>query len=226
MRNELSEYMTAFEMMDDLSLDTVVTNLQQSHPLSSSNQFYVLFELSANDAQHMEKRLTELLESLMADEIVTDGTYSSDDNSQRFLKLKSYRERIVEGLLRDGYTYKYDISLPLNVFYEVVNVMRDRLKDTKCLRVCGYGHIGDCNLHLNVTSKQYEPQIKSLIEPFLYEYIAEHKGSISAEHGLGLKKCNYIHFSKQTKAIELMKQIKDLLDPNKVLNPGKLLPNS
>ena len=224
-RRELNEYLTTFEMMDDLSMDTVVTNLQLSHPLSKPNQFYILFELSANDPQHMEKRMTEILEQLMENGTVTDGTFCSDDNSQHFLKLKSYRERIAEGLLKDGYSYKYDISLPLNVFYEVVNVMRERLKDTPCVRVCGYGHIGDCNMHLNVTSRQFEPEIKLMIEPFLYEYIAQHRGSISAEHGLGMNKNNYIHYSKPMEAIELMKRIKLLIDPNKILNPGKTLPN-
>jgi FAD/FMN-containing dehydrogenase len=143
-RSQLSEYLTCFEMMDDLSMDAVVTNLEQSHPLSSRSDFYVLFELSANDSEHMESRLSQVIEELMKEELISDGTYASDDNHHRFLKLKSYRERIAEGLLRDGYTYKYDISLPLSVFYEIVEVMRERLKSTNCLRVCGYGHIGDC----------------------------------------------------------------------------------
>lgn len=224
-RCELSEYLAAFEMMDSVALDAVLTNLNQSHPLNSREQFYVLIELSANDANHMENRLSQTLEKLMSDNIVTDGTFSSDVNLQKFLKLKSYRERIAEGLLKDGYCYKYDVSLPLNVYYELVQVMRERLKDTKCVRICGYGHLGDSNLHFNVTSKQFDKQIIDLIEPFLYEYICEHRGSISAEHGLGLKKNSHIHYSKKCEAIILMKQIKNLFDPKHLLNPGKVLPN-
>ena len=224
-RLELSEYLTTFEMMDDISLDAVVSNLKQTHPLTSSDKFYVLFELSANDSEHMEKRLSKVLEQLMSEQLVSDGTYSTDENLQKFQKLKSYRERIAEALLEDGYTYKYDISLPLNVFYEIVEVMRKRLSNLNCKRICGYGHIGDSNLHLNFTSKKFDQQIKDSIEPFLYEYIAEHNGSISAEHGLGLKKRNYIHFSKKAEAVALMKEIKKLFDPKSILNPGKVLPN-
>ena len=211
-------------MMDDLSLDAVVTNLEQTHPLTTSDNFYVLFELSANDCEHMEKRMTQVLEELMSKQLITDGTYTSDENLQKFQKLQSYRERIAEGLLKDGYSYKYDISLPLNVFYQIVEVMRQRLKDLNCTRVCGYGHIGDSNLHLNMTSKVFDQKIKDSIEPFLYQYIAKHNGSISAEHGLGLKKRQYIHFSKKSEAIVLMKEIKRLFDPKSILNPGKVLP--
>ncbi|CAG2104604.1 unnamed protein product [Medioppia subpectinata] len=224
-RRQLSEYLTSFEMMDAASLDAVVTNLEQSHPLGSHNEFYAMIELSANDKDHMESRLSQVIEELMSEQLISDGTYANDDNHNRFLKLKSYRERIAEGLLRDGYSYKYDISLPLNVFYEIVEVMRERLKDTDCLKVVGYGHIGDCNLHLNITSKAFDKRIKTTIEPFLYEYVAKHKGSISAEHGLGLMKNSYLKYSKPVEAIALMKQIKKLFDPKNTLNPNKVLPN-
>jgi len=103
--------------------------------------------------------------------------------------------------------------------------MRERLKGTNCIRICGYGHLGDSNLHFNVTSKEFDKQIVDLIEPFLYEYVSKNNGSISAEHGLGLKKRNHIHFSKKHEAIVLMKEIKKLFDPNCILNPGKVLPN-
>ncbi|XP_054156823.1 D-2-hydroxyglutarate dehydrogenase, mitochondrial-like [Oppia nitens] len=224
-RCDLTEYLTTFEMMDDIAMDAVVTNLKQTHPLNgNSSPFYVMFKLAANDCEHMEKRLAQVIEQLMDKQLISDGTYVSDDNLQRFQKLKSYRERIAEGLLVDGYSYKYDISLPLNVFYEIVNVMKDRLKTTKCLRVCGYGHIGDSNLHLNMTSKVFDTDIKSQIEPFLYEYIAKHKGSISAEHGLGLMKNRYLSYSKPAEAISMMKDIKRLIDPKNILNPNKMLP--
>lgn len=65
----------------------------------------------------------------------------------------------------------------------------------------------------------------NLIEPAVYEWTSKVNGSISAEHGLGFKKRNYIHFSKSSGAITLMKQMKNLLDPNGILNPYKVLPD-
>ena len=80
------------------------------------------------------------------------------------------------------------------------------------------------NLHFNVTSSEYNPELKALIEPFIYEYVSQCSGSISAEHGLGFAKNNYIHFSKKEPTIGLMKQIKSLMDPGGILNPYKTLP--
>lgn len=63
------------------------------------------------------------------------------------------------------------------------------------------------------------------IEPFVYEWTASHKGSISAEHGLGVMKAPYLHYSKSPESIALMKQVKNLFDPNGIMNPYKFLPN-
>lgn len=85
--------------------------------------------------------------------------------------------------------------------------------------------IGDGNLHLNMTSKEYEPAIVEMIEPFVYEWVSLHGGSISAEHGIGLKKRNYIGYSKSPTAIHWMRQLKHLFDPNNILNPYKVFPD-
>ena len=80
------------------------------------------------------------------------------------------------------------------------------------------------NLHFNVTSPEYSAEIASLLEPYMWEWIARYKGSISAEHGLGFMKANHIHYSKSKSAVDLMTQIKHLMDPNAILNPYKTLP--
>ncbi len=79
--------------------------------------------------------------------------------------------------------------------------------------VVGYGHMGDSNLHLNISSRRYDERVEKILEPFVYEWIAARQGSISAEHGLGLAKKNYIGYSRSDTMIGLMKQIKSLYDP-------------
>ena len=81
------------------------------------------------------------------------------------------------------------------------------------------------NLHLNLTSSEYNQHTMDLIEPFIYDWVAQHKGSISAEHGLGFKKRDFIYHSKSQSAVSLMKQIKQLIDPKGIMNPYKLLPS-
>ncbi|KNE88063.1 hypothetical protein PSTG_18542 [Puccinia striiformis f. sp. tritici PST-78] len=90
--------------------------------------------------------------------------------------------------------------------------------------VVGFGHIGDGNLHLNVIAKKWDPKIEEVLEPWIYEKIASHNGSISAEHGLGLMKSPYLQYSQSNTNIQVMKSIKLLFDPLNILNPNKFLP--
>lgn len=85
-------------------------------------------------------------------------------------------------------------------------------------------YVGDGNLHLNISLKEYDSEIMKKIEPFVYEYTSKLRGSVSAEHGIGFKKPNYMHYSKSETAIGLMKEIKKMMDPNGILNPYKVLP--
>ncbi len=90
--------------------------------------------------------------------------------------------------------------------------------------VFGFGHIGDSNLHLIVQCKEYDPKIHQRLEPFVYEYTSKLCGSISSEHGIGFLKTNYLKFSKKSECFDVMKDVKNLMDPNGILNPYKVLP--
>lgn len=82
--------------------------------------------------------------------------------------------------------------------------------------------IGDGNLHLNVATVEHSDKITSSIEPYVYEWTSKYKGSISAEHGIGFLKSKYLKYSKSELEVDLMKKIKNLMDPNKTLNPYKI----
>lgn len=83
---------------------------------------------------------------------------------------------------------------------------------------------GDGNLHLNITSEKYDQELQDRIEPYLFEYTHKLRGSVSAEHGIGFKKTQFLHFSKTEPSINLMKNIKKMIDPKGILNPYKVLP--
>lgn len=87
--------------------------------------------------------------------------------------------------------------------------------------VCGFGHLGDSNLHVHVLYKECKKEIRNRIEPFIYNYTANLKGSISAERGIGFLKKKYLKNSKSNEALKLMKQLKTAIDPNGILNPYK-----
>lgn len=93
----------------------------------------------------------------------------------------------------------------------------------------GHGHVGDGNLHLNVVLPGYEnkslqERTKGTIEPFVMDYVRKVNGSVSAEHGIGQQKPDFLHYSKSEAMIKTMQTVKAALDPNHILNPYKMLP--
>ena len=103
---------------------------------------------------------------------------------------------------------------------------RERL-EPHGVTVAGFGHLGDGNLHLNVCTPgafDADAAVAAAIEPWVFEYIAERRGSISAEHGVGVMKPHVLHLSKRPPVIGVMHALKRLLDPHGILNPGKVLP--
>eukprot|EP00118_Oscarella_pearsei_P002158 m.9703 g.9703 ORF g.9703 m.9703 type:complete len:491 (+) comp21565_c0_seq1:55-1527(+) len=220
-RHHLGEILSACEFMDEEAMCVVETQLSLRSPFSERHPFYVLIETSGSDGSHDQAKLSSFLETVFDDGTAVDGTLAVD--GRRVAALWELRERIAEALKLDGTVYKYDLSLPLNGLYDLVEAMRKRV-GVKAKTITGYGHLGDGNLHLNFTSEQYSEELKGLIEPFVYEWTAGCHGSISAEHGLGLAKPQYISYSKSEEAIRMMVQLKRLLDPKGILNPYKTLP--
>ncbi|CAI5946499.1 unnamed protein product [Closterium sp. NIES-64] len=200
--------------------------------------FYVLIETSGSNPDHDRTKLDAFLEGVMEAGAVEDGTVAHD--STQAAAIWHLREGVAEALQRAGAVYKYDLSVPVSQLYGLVDEMRSRLEGSAA-QVVGYGHLGDGNLHLNISAPTYDDKLLERIEPFVYEWVAGRQGSVSAEHGLGLMKANAIHYSKDPQAplalthrvcrvhgmqVAVMKRVKALFDPNGILNPYKLLPSS
>jgi FAD/FMN-containing dehydrogenase len=163
----------------------------------------------------------------MESSTIIDGVLAQDETQLQ--NLWSLRESIAEAAGKKGSVYKYDVSMPVSQMNELVDDMRERFKaldmlgeGKKVKDVVGYGHIGDGNLHINIIAESYNNEVESVIEPYIYEWIAKVKGSISAEHGLGQMKGEKIGYSKSPASIAIMKNIKHLFDPDNILNPYKV----
>lgn len=183
--------------------------------------FYMLIETAGSRSEHDEEKLNNFLEKSMSNGHVLDGTVTTSPSQIK--KIWQLRELIPTSLIQGTYCFKYDMSLPLSHFYEIVPETKKRVGDLAKV-VCGYGHIGDSNLHLNVCSDEFTQELYQRIEPFVYEYTSKLKGSVSAEHGIGFLKPKYLKYSKSPEAISMMKELKELMDPNGILNPYKMLP--
>eukprot|EP00898_Chlorokybus_atmophyticus_P006004 jgi/Chlat1/6404/Chrsp45S05914 len=224
-RQHLGEVLSAYEFMDREALDLAVTHLDGVRdPLpETESPLYVLVESSgADEAGNMRARMERFLEAAMSEGHVVDGTIAQDDTKAG--ALWRMREELSVALVKAGAVYKYDLSLPIKDIYPCVEAIRERVGSEAT--VVSYGHLGDGNLHLNVSLPAYSDSVFARIEPFVFEWVAARRGSVSAEHGLGLMKAKAIHYSKPPQAVALMKHMKDMLDPHGLLNPYKVLPPS
>lgn len=229
-KSQLSEILSAFELMDGQTQDFVHQVTGNKRPLEGRHPFYCLVETSGSNTGHDNEKLENFLESVMGCEIVSDGVLAQDETQVR--SLWGWREGITEAIGHFGGTYKYDLSIPLPELYSLVEATRERLSSAgligdddsyPSLGVVGYGHMGDSNLHLNIPVRRYTKEVEEALEPWVYEWIQKRNGSISAEHGLGIAKKAYIGYSRSETMIKLMKQIKDLYDPKGIMNPYKYI---
>ncbi|XP_049857866.1 D-2-hydroxyglutarate dehydrogenase, mitochondrial isoform X1 [Schistocerca gregaria] len=220
-KHSLAEILSSCEMMDNTTMEAVTQNLKLKCPVEEY-PFYMLIETSGSDSKHDEEKLSKFLEEAMSSNLVRDGTLTNEPS--RIKSMWELRERMAEALQLDGHLYTCDVTVPLQHYYSLVPILKSHLQKSTALRISGFGHLGDGNLHLNVTSKQYEHDLDSLIESYVFKWTSQVRGSISAEHGIGFKKPKVMHYSKSQSAIGLMKQIKKLMDPKGILNPYKVLP--
>ncbi|XP_073831028.1 D-2-hydroxyglutarate dehydrogenase, mitochondrial-like [Musca autumnalis] len=218
-KRHLGEILSSCEMIDEISLTAAVENMKLKSPIDTY-PFYMMIETSGSNAEHDMEKLNNFLQLTMDKGDVVDGTCCGEPSKiQEMWKL---REILAPALAKDGHLYTYDISLPLRSFYDIVKVVEKRVGHM-AKRVCGFGHLGDLNLHLNITTEEYTAEMYKALEPFVFDYTSQLKGSVSAEHGIGFLKTQYLKHSKSTEAVNMMHDLKNLLDPNAILNPYKVL---
>ncbi|KAF1986521.1 D-lactate dehydrogenase 2 mitochondrial precursor [Aulographum hederae CBS 113979] len=229
-KNQLSEILSAFELMDGRSQKLLKIAKERKLPLEGEYPFYCLIETSGSNSDHDSEKLNTFLEHVMGEEIVKDGVVGQDQTQN--LDLWACREGVPETLGHWGGVYKYDLSVPIEELYQLVDETREKLTaeglvgdddSYPVVDVVGYGHMGDANLHLNVPTRRFDKAVEKALEPFVYEWVQKRNGSISAEHGLGIAKKAFIGYSRSETMIRLMKQIKDLYDPNGIMNPYKYI---
>ncbi|MCH1490928.1 MAG: FAD-binding oxidoreductase [Luminiphilus sp.] len=214
----------AFEFFSDLALDKVIAQHGLPQPLQDRYPFYALVEFEEASAD-TDIQLAQLIERCMAAGWVEDAVLSHNESQRR--ALWRLREDISETIAR-WTPYKNDISTTVSnvplLLERVESLVATHYAD---LEVVWYGHIGDGNLHLNILKPEdisvsaFQDRCKSVSEQ-LFTLLEDLGGSISAEHGVGLLKKDFLRFSRSEQEIALMRGIKRQFDPDGILNPGKV----
>ena len=205
-------------------------------PLATIGAMNVLMEIgSTNPASNqvdgngnapIRQIMEDVLSVAFEDGLVVDATIASSDTQRD--ALWDVRETAPESHKLAGKVARSDVALPQSALANFYSDMVAGIKDIDPdLRICGYGHLGDGNLHFNlVQAAGGDPEFESKVPKFhdlLYSNIAKYKGSISAEHGIGQSKRDQLAKVKSKSILKTMRSIKSALDPKSLLNPGKVI---
>ncbi|CAJ0945786.1 unnamed protein product, partial [Mesorhabditis belari] len=220
-KTKLGEILSSFELMDRETIGVLEDNLQFSNVIKTNPRFNILVETSGTNIDHDREKVDNFLEYCLSERLANDGVQAKSAEEHRLMW--RLRESATIALTLDGIVFKNDFSLPLHSFYQLTEEVRARVGGAAKRVVC-YGHMGDGNSHLNVTStKENADRVYKMLYPFVYEWVVKHGGSISAEHGIGQLKRPYVNLGKSTEERNLIRSLKTLFDPREILNPYKFL---
>ena len=214
----------ACELLPAIGMEFTVKHMGVRNPLAQSSPWYVLAEL----ADPPEGCFLRILEEAMARGLASDATVAQSDGQRR--ELWAIRELMPESQKFEGGSIKHDVSVPVSrlpqFIAEATAAVKGFMGDA---RVMAFGHMGDGNLHFNVTQpvgmdKQAYLDSWEGMNAAVFAVVLKHGGSISAEHGIGQLKREHMREIKSPVELQMMQDVKRLFDPHGILNPGKVLP--
>lgn len=231
MRGAMGDRFTAFELMSDASVNLVRQYFPASPALfGKSHPWHVVMQASDGGEQAaLDQAFQAALESALERGIIDDALLASSEAQAR--ELWMVRENISEAQQLDGANIKHDIAVPVSSVPAFIDEVLPLLQAAYAgVRPMVYGHLGDGNLHFNVSrpagmsTPDWQAETDR-VNVIVLDVVARMQGSFSAEHGLGQLKNHEMALYKTPLEINLMRRLKQALDPEGLMNPGKLLPN-
>jgi len=216
--------LSAFEFFSELALRKVIAHQNLSRPFETPTDYYALLEFELQDERTLDQAV-RLFEHCVEAGWVLDGVASQSLAQAK--ALWRLREDISETISR-WTPYKNDISTLTSrvpdFLAEVEAVVTARYP---AFEIIWFGHIGDGNVHLNVLKPDDLPlqefqQRCGEVSTWVFDIVQRYGGSISAEHGVGLLKKDYLHYTRSDLEVAIMRQIKTVFDPLGIMNPGKI----
>jgi len=220
--------LTTYELMPRFGVDIVLKHAPGSRdPLSARYPWYVLMELSSGQEEPLRPFIEGILEEGIASGLVKDAALA--DSLEQRRALWRLREAMSEVQSLEGGSIKHDVAVPGHL---VPQFLTEALAMVNALipgcRPCAFGHVGDGNIHFNISQPEGADRDAFIarweeVNAAVHRVVARLNGSISAEHGIGLLKREALVEVKEPVELDLMRQIKGLLDPTGLMNPGKVV---
>ena len=216
--------LTAFEFFNQVALEKVLAHGHVTRPFDTESPLYVLLEFEGRFEAVVDDAM-QIFEHCMEQGWILDGVMSQSQAQAQ--ALWHLREGISE-TIAPFTPYKNDISVLIThapaFIADIDAVVAANYPD---FEVCWFGHIGDGNLHLNIlkpanlTKDEFFEKCK-VVNQFVFETVQKYNGSISAEHGVGMTKKDYLAYTRDPVEISYMRELKKVFDPNGIMNPGKI----
>jgi len=216
--------LTAYEFFSHQAMGHVLAHGQVPAPFETEAPYYALLEFEATSDQVMDSAMS-LFEQCMENGWVLDGVISQSETQAK--NLWQLRERISESIAPRT-PYKNDISVVVSkvpgFLQEIDELVAEQYPD---FEIIWFGHIGDGNLHLNILkpedmAKEDFFEKCQQVNKWVFEIVEKYQGSVSAEHGVGMTKKPYLHYTRSEVEIAYLRGIKQVFDPNGIINPGKI----
>ncbi len=212
--------LSSFECMWPSFYDRI-TREETTHtpPLPHGYPFYVLVETLGSDPEKDQELFEQVLGEALERELIVDAVIAKSESERR--AIWEIRDDVFE-LFTMGPIVGFDVSVTVGQMPAFTAEVEDFMgRFAQPIHVT-FGHVGDCNLHLVLGSRDAAEFDKHLIEESIYGIIEKYRGSVSAEHGIGLMKREHLHCSRSAEELQLMYGIKKMLDPGNILNPNKI----
>jgi FAD/FMN-containing dehydrogenase len=213
------EALTSFEVMWPEFSDAVLASGHHKRPFETSGGFWVLIEVAREDA---ESFLEDAISGPLENGVVCDAVVAMSEAQAAALWALREDSAARSAALRPA--IHFDIGLPQQDMPAYVDSIKQQLQERwHAAKLLVFGHVGDCNIHLTVGVGSDDSDSRLAVEEIVYGPLRALGGTISAEHGVGLEKRGFLGVSRNPVELELMRRLKATLDPNRILNPGKVV---
>ena len=226
-RERLGAGVTSFELIARTAYDMTVRHGLARAPLAGAHEWYVLMEAATQIPQGFDEAFGGVLEAAFERGIIEDAAIAASLEQRH--DFWSLRESIPEAQIREGGSIKHDVSVAVGDAPRFIDEATRAVQAFEPgARVVAFGHLGDGNIHFNVSQPGGADKAEFLarwdaMNEVVHAIVARMSGSFSAEHGIGRLKRELLARSKDPVSLAVMRQIKAALDPNGVMNPGKVV---
>ena len=195
---------------------------EYSSLLDTNFKYYVIIESLGSDAKVELERLSDLIYQAMEKNIAEDALLAQNDRELKMIW--NLREDVSVLAKKSKFDQHFDISLPIPVIEKEVNIAIRKLNKLSYVdNIFVFGHLADGNIHFIIGKSENDKEKTKKINEIIYKNLKKNLGSVSAEHGIGRDKKEYLNTSRSKSEINLMIKLKKTLDPMNILNSGRII---